>query len=482
MGVQVFGVTPKASQAGALGQALSQGLSKNLPAPELMVQRGMLEQAFKNLDPNSSYEEQLQSIVPTLMTTQGGAEALQTLAPILQQRARNRAVSQAVKSKLGQNEQQDQRAPGVNVGVPTQGEGGQPIGVAPGQVAPGEDQDKFRDPSVPGSEEPIYPQMTAGPEAMDLMSPPEMEQYALKLMDTSGQTGSPMSFQEAMQLAQTDQNNRENYNQRISKETEDRLQNIKDLNADVVERAINSGLIQSDDDESRTIAEKLGFQARDAKNPAERWEYVRTGLRAFNNAREGIRREGRIPGRFGIIGRKLLGTYKDKQTVQKDLQDFVTPYLKYGMYDELRTELTTQLGMGPEDAEMTIFPFSKEESASLNKFDKNSKVPGITQFGSKSPYPGEAFNIQDENKFDKLKNDVEGYLKKFPKANLVTLRGRLNQDKKYSWQDISRSIGELVEEKRFTPDNYQYSQLPIIKQAPLPGMTEQFKDWWQLTR
>ena len=131
----------------------------------------------------------------------------------------------------------------------------------------------------------------------------------------------------------------------------------------------------------------------------------------------------------------------------------------------------------------------------MNKFKGNTYIPKARQLVAPVPggqvrikdpaaesYPGDQFRIQDRNDFEKFKTEVEGYLKKYPDANLVTLRGRLNQDKRYAWQDISKAVGELMEERRFTPDNFQYSQLPVINQAPLPGMVEQFNEWLKETK
>lgn len=468
-----------------MGAAFSQGIAKNLPKPEQLTQRKLLSEAFAGLDPNLSYEEQLKSIVPTLMTTQGGPEALQTILPIMQQRSKNRAVMQAVEGM--QQEDRPSQPSAARKAV----EGAiSPVGATPGEITADEvappSEDKFRRPTAPESGVSTFPQITAGPQIQPLMSPAEQRQYALDVMRNSAQTGTPIGYQEGMALAQQENQNREAYNQRISQEQKQREQNIKDLNADVVERAVNSGLIQDQDDEARTVTEKLGYEARNSANPAERWEHVRTGLREFNNAREAIRREASLPGPFESLYRKMIGSYKDKEQLQKSLRPHIEKYLEHGLYDEIRAELTSSLGMGPEDAELTIYPFSEEQNSFLKKVKQNEKKPGIPYgdipVAGREQFPGESFNIQDEGKFQTFKDDLEKYLKQFPDANLVTLRGRLNQEKRYSWQDISRAVGELMEEQRFTPDNYQSSQLSIINNAPLPGLAEQFKNFWMGTR
>ena len=41
---------------------------------------------------------------------------------------------------------------------------------------------------------------------------------------------------------------------------------------------------------------------------------------------------------------------------------------------------------------------------------------------------------------------------------------------------------ELMEEGRIKPDNYQYGQLEALFNPPLPGLTEQMKEWWMNTK
>lgn len=63
--------------------------------------------------------------------------------------------------------------------------------------------------------------------------------------------------------------------------------------------------------------------------------------------------------------------------------------------------------------------------------------------------------------------------------NLQTLRGNLNQGKRYAWQDISKAINELIAEQRFAPDPEQENQLAKINHAPIPGLLEIFDFWWK---
>lgn len=472
--VQIIGPSPRAMQLGQIGQQVGSGLAKRFVPPEQEVQRGLLQKAFAELKgaEGQDYLSQLEAIAPTLMTTPGGAEALSQLAPILAARARSKAQRDAIARRRGISPEMTPEEQKLISGAKAE------------QQLPESDVDTKigtpyeRKELFPKGEEPTYPDPSAGPQLQRIMSPQELENYAIDLMQASDQMGQPMDYNSALQTANKYNENTQAYNNTVLKEMELRKENIKDLNSDIVQRAINSNLIKDDDDEARTVAEKLGYEARKANNPAERWEHVRDGLRDFNTARQKIRREADLAGPFPTLWRKMKGTFKDKETVIKNLQPALQVYRKNGLYDEARAILSNELGFGPEDTETALFPFTKEQSRDVNLFRNNSIKPKSTPTLLSETFPGEQFSLPEE-KFQTFKEDLAGFLNKNKDTNLVSLRGVLNQNKKYSWQDISRAVNELVDEKRFTPKYQQSVQLGIINEAPLPGMGNIFEYWWK---
>lgn len=482
--VQVFDLTPTPSSASMLGQSLAQGIARNFPQPEQRVQQGLLQDAFAKLQqaPQGDFLTQLETIAPTLMTVPGGSELLGQIAPILSAKARSKAQMEAVQK----------RRAGVSTPTPGQPQTGEATpqeraltqGAQQEQELPESDEDtKIGQPYTkkelfPQGNEPTYPDPSAGPQLQRIMSPPELENYALDIMQSSDQMGQPMDYNSALQMANKQNENIQAYNNTVLKEMELRKENLKELNSDVVQRAINSNLIKSDDDEARTVAEKLGYEARKSNNPAQRWEHVRDGLRDFNTARQKIRREADLAGPFQSLWRKMKGTFKDKETVLKNLQPALQVYRKNGLYDEARAILSNELGFGPEDTETALFPFTKEQSRDINLLKNNSIKPKTTPTPFGETFPGEQFSLPEE-KFQSFKEDLAGFLDKNKDMNLVSMRGVLNQNKKYSWQDISRAVNELIEEKRFTPKYQQSVQLGIINEAPLPGMGNIFEYWWK---
>lgn len=456
-----------------LGNALGMGISKNFEPPEQRVQRGVLAKAFEDLQgaEKGDYLGQLKAIAPTLMTAPGGAELLNTLAPLLRQQAQNDAMLKGIENQFGGYANPEAgKAAGIK-GLPNE----ENIQKTPEQKVENT-KDKFRERPVasgPGSGQ--HPQRSAGPEVTRLPSPQQIEEEIARLVQsTGGSTGQA----EARQLINEKYRNILNNNNQIVEEQQREANKIKESSSGVVEWAKNSGLIKEEFPEEQTVIEQLAYEFRDEKTPADQREKVREAFKPFAKARESLRREGALPGGFSKFGRMITGNYQDKESVLKKIQPQLEEYRKYGLYDEARDLLVNDLGLGREDAESALFPLKDEAKKSLSKIPKNKITPKL---GSEQPFPGSGFDLPAD-KYERFKDELGDILNKNPGANLLSIRGDLNQNKKYSWQDISKATNELIAEKRFTPDQIQQGELAELSKAPLPGLAQQFAFWWRDTK
>ncbi len=458
------GPTAKARLNQLIGTSAATGLARNFPTPESRVQKGMLEDAFKKLEnaPEGDFLAQLKEIAPSLMSSPGGAELLSSLAPILQQQARNKSIVETVNEARNKSLQPQSRKGNVPE---------EEIKIKP---TPQQEQEKYRPVEFgqqppPPPEQSNYPSKSTRGQARELMDPDEIDDFARNVVAKSG---GMVDYGKGLELANVENSNRNAYNQVLQSEKQNELNAIKEQNADVVSRAENSGLLKYPEDS--TVAEKLGHQFKHL-NATDRWEKVRDGLREFDGAREQIRRESSLPGPLTEKYRKALGTYKNFKDTIRDLKEPIEIYKRLGLVPELRAEFTNELGWGPEQTEMAIYPFSKEQEEGLEKFDKNSVKPNFR--GENNPFPGPEYNLPKE-KFEGFKDEIGDYLKENPGTNLISVRGYLNQDKSYSWNDISKAINELQQEKRIELDGPQRQQKKIINQAPLPGLNQILKYMW----
>lgn len=475
--------SPQGRLAESLGQAIG-GAGGNYLGEQIAYQRnkGRLQQAFEvaQNNPQGDFISKLGQIAPALLSTPGGAQVLAELAPLMQKQGAQQAQLNAIRNQR-KGISSEGVAPEAVYGQPKEPTDNRiPEGIPPEEVG-------FRYPKIPGSPETAYPQRTVGPQPMKEWSPQEIESKVLDLMEQSTLQGTPMDYPTALQTVNMQAQQIRQFNEDINRQKESQDAAQKAITAGVVNRAANAGLIKSPEDQ--TVAEKLALEAKNAKDDTERWEYVRTGLRDFNQARETIRREigAQDPAAQGI--RKITGDYKTKEKAISDIQPQIKKFKKYGLFNEIRNFLTDEVGLGSEDAESAIFPLEGEAKKGLDSFMPNPNKQGFNRAftgtpmagGDRKPFPGSENKLSPEN-FDKFKEGLAEYIKKNPAINLVSLRAKLNQDKRYDWQDISTAINQLIEEKRFVPDYIQDQQLPVIEQAPLPGFMQIFKYYLQGTK
>ena len=453
---------PKTSLSNQLGQALGSGISSGM---QTGINRGNLQSAFNQLSPNGNFTDQLKQIAPILLSTPGGAQALAELAPILGQRSENAAVAKSI-----ENLRNTMGTTGTQPAAPQ----GQP-GQQPQAGAEPSSQEGFKRPRAPSSAETTFPQRTAGPQPSPEMSPSQLQNYALDLMQNSLNTGKPIPYQDALNAANALNQQIRQSNAVIQQEKDRREGAQKTLGESIIARAQNSGLIKEPED--RTVAEKFALEARNAPNENEAYQYVRTKMRAYDNAKASLATTMQLGNPGSNVFRKLFGNYKDQETIINDLQHPLKFFKQNGLYDEAKSILVNDLGLGNEQAHSAVFPFSKEEKSSLNEFPKNAEKRAFSPTLIEQRFPGENNALADDQ-FNKFKDQLATYLDKFPEVDLVTLRGNLNQDKRYSWQDIYKGIDQLVDERRFNPDVEQEKQLNSIRQAPIPGLGAYFQYLW----
>lgn len=475
--VQVFDASPTPSSASMIGNALGTGISKNFPDPQQLVQRGMLQEAMSKLPENASYIDMLKTIGPQLMTTPGGSQLLAEMGPILQKQAQTKAYLDYVN---GMNNQRDgYQGQGVNTDQST------PPPVVNASMASGNNKgevkpfgkDYYRNPVPPVGKEGTYPKMSALPEPKRLLTPEQMQQKKQQLAMSSlaqGQAADPIAIEN---LIMNEQNQIMKYNEQIEAERQTREKSQQDRSKRLLTRFNNA--VESKDPEDSSVFERFANEARDASNENDAYQYARTKYNQFETARNGLKREADVPGFFTKLYRKSMGTYKDKEDMIKGLQPNIRKLVDLGLEDQARQILSNDIGLGMEDTELALYPPSKEESNLYNSFSNNPKRGKYD--GNELRFPGEESAL-DKNEFIKFKDNILNILDKYPDTNIVALRGVLNQNKGYSWTDISRAFSELIDEGRYELDPIIEKQLNVIKSPPIPGLGAMFKEFWTGTK
>jgi hypothetical protein len=270
------------------------------------------------------------------------------------------------------------------------------------------------------------------------------------------------------------------FNQKIEEERGVREGKQLSQTERIMKRFDNSS-IQPKSEEDKFVFEKFANDAKDAANENDQYLYAKAKYNQFDNARNGLIREAEVPGFFDRMFGKLGGSYKNKESVIKDIQPAIKKLKDLGLENQARSILSGDVGLGMEDTELALNPPSKEENKFYTSFPKNSNYKEGSFVEGGLRFPGEESALTGD-KFINFKEKIADYLSKNPDANIVSLRGILNADKKYAWTDISKSLSELMDEGRFTPNPIQEQQWNVVKSPPIPGLGSLFKEFWRGTR
>lgn len=473
-----------------IGQAFGKGLVNTLePQIQRSLQMSQLQRALSPLQQegfeNQSYTKQLGQLLPALLSTPGGAQLAGELAPVLSQRANNQSYLKYLDDRKAARERGNKpsiaHATGENLGVQVEGPEGE---VAQYGYRNPEEQ-RYRNPQATISPQSTTPLQTMENIVAKPMTPDQIQDQIENMMRSSLATGKPLSYAEANQAVQQEQANLIRQNELLENEKARREESFDKRMNEGLAQARNSGIIKEPSDEP--IFKKFLEEGSNEKNSNEQYRQAKLKFDKFNQARDAIKRSVDAPNPITGTYRKLLGSYKDKEQILNDLQPYIKTLKDLDLIDELRNELSLTVGLGPEDTETAIFPPSKQQKTDWNNIPKNPiKAKGQELlFGTSTPeevkFPGEGFTLPPKE-FQNFKEGLYNHLRKYPETNLIALRGFLNQDRRYAWQDISNAFNQLIEEGRFKPDQIQDHELNIIQNAPLPGLAQMFRNFLTETK
>lgn len=471
-----------------LGQAMGQGAAKTFVDPQVLVQQKRLSEAFKDIPENASLQDILTRAGPELLTTPGGAQFLESYMQLQQKQGQAKSMQNYLQRQMGLGEeaqvQPQQQVPGQqpamdpNSGyMPQQGMPNQQQQQGKPQQATSQGYKTGREPKAPKSKESLYPKRTVAPEPIPLPTPQQRQMKIHQIMADQLAFGNTPDYNAVANTVNQESQMIQQHNQQVEQERQLIREQQDKMVAQNVQRAADSNLFQKPED--RTVFEKFTNEANDAENPNDAYQYARDKFRQFETARTGLTRGLDVPNIAEKIYRKALGTYKEKSEMIKEMQPDLDVFRELGLYDEARNLLTNDFGLGPEDTERALFPLTPEQEKLYNQFmpnpayKKTEPVMGVGNPPQKELSP---------KNFDRFYKDLSNLIQQDPQTNLIALRGEMVDGKGYPWQDVSKAIAQMIDEGAFKPDAIQREQYNVIKNPPLPGLTEMFKFFWKGTK
>lgn len=348
-----------------------------------------------------------------------------------------------------------------------------------------EAEQNFRNPQFQRSDQSTFPGSPLREEYQEPMTAEEMQAGAEDLVNRTQGLANPLSYQDGLKMMQQQNAAIEAHNANVTKQKQDRLTAQEQQYDRFLKRANDAGYDTEENPEMKSVVQKLALMAKDFPDENQAWDFIRPKIKEVSDAVNSIRTSS-SPLMNSFSKMFSQGRVKSMQEFGEGVKNDINTLKKYGMYEELRNLLTGSVGLGPEQSENLIFPFEGGAREQLDAFPK-SPFKGYKETGAASPFggsdvsykfPGESYSLPPKE-FRQFEMRLGEYLNSNPGVNLVALRGQLNQGKRYSWQNISSAISNLIDNKVFKPDPVQVEQMKIVKEPPLPGLGEIFQYEWK---
>lgn len=476
---------------GQFGSSLGQGLADtykeqyqyNLNQSRLNKALGELEN-YKGAD-GQSFEQlpihqQIAVLGKSLLNAPGGSQLLGELAPVLQKQYKANQQARAQREAIDRRNTRRQQPPpqGSPQAQPS------PLGMPPasqGEMAPMPQQAPLNPaqwiaqqtnqaaqnasrlgptlgaPPLRRSAEEIAPRRSVSPEPIQRMTPDDMQEMALDIVDSSG---GQVTYPEALQQVKWMAENATEQNKLLQQEKDRQIQREGEIAQGGNSKFENQFAKKNDWDSEQaehyhTLYNKYLKQASDSGLESDNkiYDFAARRLQRRINAEKALENSISRPNAIKNVWNGLMG--EGKKTVDQsidELRNKLTPIIEDGDYDYVRKVLSNDLGFGPVEVKMVLNPMSAQEKEYMD-----SKIPKSAPYYKETsrlatrdmPFPlkGNTKMRVDPAKKEQLvgaiSDSVTKILNTYPNADLVLMR-REFLNRGYDWNSLSEGINKAI--------------------------------------
>jgi len=313
------------------------------------------------------------------------------------------------------------------------------------------------------------PQEATGGQKRPILSTPEQNTEARRIVNERRELGIPITFPEALKEVKEANEENKAFNREVEEERKNRIDAQKkygDFAASKLKQVHPNAT-----PEQEAIFKKIGENvASEGKSEADIERTIAKEATKFANTISNIRSDLSAPRTHNQLHRKFLGNQKEFDSAANDLKVKIKPLLDLGLYDTARN-LLSELGYYPEERESVINPLSEKVKTSLNLVPQAKKITQKAKAGIGLAVP--LGNLEPQVIApNQITNVLEGIKDAFDKdgnVSLVLLR-RGFEDKGYDWRTFKDSLNSLIQNQEIELNGDQTDQLKYLDQPPLNAL------------
>ena len=475
--------TPRPTEASILGGALGQGIARNFPQPEQMVQRRMLQEAFDKAKTSATQKDAspLDLAFDFLQATAGikGSERyIGAVLPLLLEKARSARGAQV--EPLGGTQQPQQEGIPQGEGIPQEAQGDvqqQPTEIPSSQDFLAQSQAQFQQqgqelppPAVDqsglfgGALQPT--ELGMGP-IPNTYSPQQIQQVQTEDL----QNGFPESIR-AQRM--------EKYNDLARKETDDivkaaqvqsEMATRRRQGQEAYRKVLGTTLNTNDPLDlalAENISERPGY--RDVTSDVQRAEKVKQEYDLLKRNLDGFKVASVRPSPYLPWSRSQYE--KNFKALRENAQPLIAEGMRSQIYSKLREN-----GWTPTETEQILNPLGENLRGKINDISKfKEATPTVSG--------GKPFQQVEQKINDRINKQWESFLQKNikqgkvdpknrdvlqPGTSLVLLRNEYMK-KGGNWQDFESMILKLRDEGKIRLDRFQESEMNVINRRPIHSL------------
>jgi len=440
-------------------QAAGQGLQNAiLPSLQREIERGQVQRGLSEIK-NRSSDNPKDTLFSLIEAATLSPEIGRSLGPLYQTLMQEQNQRKTANTPLtgSQNQRQQPQQPQGQIGAE---------GRAPSEQAQKFFPNNYQPNQAPGN----APQEATRGLVKPILDGDELIYKAQDILGKWNKVGiSDRTFDDALKVAQIQNEGNKEYNQQVERERQNRIAE-QEAFGNVAEETLTKVLPGATDEQKALFRKKGEDAAGQGKSQADIKRILAKEATKFKNNISNIEKALNAPRIQNQLTRSILGTHKTLEQAEKDARAQVKPLIDEGLYDTSRT-LLSKAGFYPEERERIVFgEINPEVKKAVDSIAKPSYLE--TKPAAMRKYQGSVKSYAPES-IENLKQNISQVWGQGENNNMNMLQLRkAYEDNGYNWRIFKDAMNDLFSNGQIELNDDQLNQFNSYLDEPPLNLLE----------